>query len=195
VLVEALTVGGEAREHEAAVLADPRRTGEAELLLAEAGRAALRHRHADQRAVHVEGPAVIAAHEPGAVAAALVRDLGAAMGAAVEQNVDAAIVVARHDHRLAAEIGGDVVARLTHLAGMADEQPSAAEDALHLQLEDLGIGVDPAVHAPRLDQSADLIRPVQHGSMSSLRRSRRKCRIGAGQASSRAPLGRFTCLS
>ena len=69
------------------------------------------------------------------MALALVDHLGAAMGAAVEQHLHAAVAVAAHDHRLAAELGGDVVAGLRHLAGMPDEQPGAAEDALHLELE------------------------------------------------------------
>ena len=52
--------------------------------------------------------------------------------------------VPAHDHRLAAEIGGDVVARVRHLAGVADEQPGAAEHALHLELEHVGVGSRPA---------------------------------------------------
>src|SRR5262249_5634847 len=84
-VLAARAIGSEAREHEAAILANPWRTGESEVLLAEAGAAALRHRHADQRAVGIEGPAVIEADQPCRVTAALVGDLGAAMGAAVEQ--------------------------------------------------------------------------------------------------------------
>src|SRR5882672_10972501 len=45
----------------------------AELLFPKIGGAAFRHRHADQRAVGVVGPAVIEAGQPGGVAAALVR--------------------------------------------------------------------------------------------------------------------------
>ena len=164
VVLEARSGRREAREHEAAVFADARHARQAELLLLEIGRAAFRHRHADERAVGVERPAVIEAGEPRGMAAALVRDLGAAVGAAVEQHAHAAVVVARHDHGLAAEIGGDEVARVRHLAGVADEQPGAAEDPFHLQFEQVGIGIDPPVHAPGLDQPADFVlRAVQHG--------------------------------
>ena len=38
---------------------------------------------------------------------------------------------------------------------MADEQPGAAEDALHLELEHVRIGVDAPVHAAGLDQPGD----------------------------------------
>ena len=79
--------------------------------LSKPSRAAFRHRHVHELAVGVVGPAVIAADQPRRVALALVDHLGAAVGAAVEQDVHAAVAVARHDHRLAPELGGDVVAR------------------------------------------------------------------------------------
>ena len=47
-------------------------------------------------ALRVEGPAVIEAGHPRRVPAALVDNLGAAMGAAVEQHVNAAVAVAGH---------------------------------------------------------------------------------------------------
>ena len=90
---------------------------------------------------------------------------GAAVGAAVEQHLHAAVAVARHDHRLAPELGGDVVTRIRHLAAVADEQPGAAEDALHLEFENLGIGIDAPVHAAGLDERGDLVRiSVAHGN-------------------------------
>ena len=79
------------------------------------------------------------------------------MGAAVEQHVHAAIAMPGHDHGLAAEFRGEVVAGLRHLAGVADVKPGAGEDALHLQFENVGIGVDVAVHPPRLDQLGDVL--------------------------------------
>src|SRR5712671_6614497 len=73
---------------------------------------------------------------------------------------------------------------------MADEQPGAAEQALHLELENLRIGVDPPVHAPRLDQPADLVRPVQHGHSSLCAARSPKCRIRpvARQGKAEAPV-------
>ena len=68
-----------------------------------------------------------------------------------------AVAVPHHDDRLAAELGGDEIARIGHLAVMADEQPGTAEDALHLQFEHVGIGVDAPVHAAGLDQPGDVV--------------------------------------
>jgi hypothetical protein len=65
--------------------------------------------------------------------------------------------VAHHDHRLAAEFGGDVIARIGHLAHMADIEPGAAENALHFQLEEVGIGVHAPMHASAFDELADLV--------------------------------------
>src|SRR5262249_24085420 len=109
-------------------------------------------------------PAVVAAGEPRRVALALVHHLGAAMAAAVEQHVHLAVAVTHHDHGLAAELGGDVIAGRGNLARMPDIEPGAAEDALHLELEDRGIGIDVAVHAAGLDQLRDVIGvSVAHG--------------------------------
>jgi hypothetical protein len=72
--------------------------------------------------------------------------------------------MARHDHRLASELGGDVVAGLRDLAGVPYEQPGAAEDALHLELEDIRIRVHAAMNPARLDQLGDFVRiSVAHG--------------------------------
>ena len=72
-----------------------------------------------------------------------------------------------HDDRLAAEIGGDEIARVRHLAGVTDEQPGAAEDAFHFQVEQVRIGVDAPVHAAGLDELSDLVGvAVAHGLLS-----------------------------
>ena len=99
------------------------------------------------------------------MAAALVGDFGAAVGAAVEQHVDAAVAVPRHDHRLPPEFGGEIIARIGDLAGMADEQPGPPENPLHLQFEDIRIGIDAAVDASGLDQFCDRSGvPIHHGA-------------------------------
>ena len=164
-VLEARTVGGKAREHEAAVFAGARRAAETEVLLAEVGSAALRDGDAGERAVGIEGPAVIEAGHPRRVAAALVDDLGAAMGAAVEEHVDRAVPMAGHHHRLPSELGGEVIAGIGNLAHVPDEQPSPPEDALHLELEDVRVGVDPLVDAAGLDEVGDLCgTSVAHGA-------------------------------
>ena len=157
-VLEARSMRGQAGEHEAAVFADARGAGEVEVRAIEAIAAAFRHRHAHELAVGVVVPAVIAADEPLGVALAFVHHLGAAMGAAIEQHVDAVVVMPRHDDGLAAEFGRDVVARVGDLAGVADVQPGAPEDALHFEFEDIRIGIDPPVNPARLDQFCYLVR-------------------------------------
>ena len=167
VVLKAHTVPREAREHKAAVFADARRSREPEVGLVESLAAAFRHRHGEELAVGVVGPAVVATDQPVGVALAFVDHLWPAMGAAVKQHLHAAILVPAHDHRLAAEVGGDVVARVRHLARMADEQPGTAENTLKLKLEHVGIGIDTPVHPAWLDQLGDFIGvSVAHGYLS-----------------------------
>src|SRR5262249_38733468 len=169
------------REYEAAILPNARRACEAERRFVEIGGAAFRHRHGGEAAVGVEAPAVIATGQPRRVALALVGHLGAAVSAAIEQHIDAAVAVADHDYGLTAELDGDVIAGVRHLALVADEQPRAAEDALHFELEQLGIGVDAAVHATGLDQPGDLV-SVAHAiflGMRPQRASLRRLVVGA----------------
>src|SRR5262249_57276649 len=116
-------------EAKTAISGNARRVREADRLLIEAGGTAFRYRHRRQSAVGIEAPAVIAAGEPGCAPFALVHHFGAAMGAAVEQHVDAAVTVANHDDGLVPQFGRDVVAGLRHLAHMADAQPGAGENA------------------------------------------------------------------
>src|SRR5262249_14135415 len=90
-------------------------------------------------------------------------------GTAVEQHLHAAVAMAAHDHRMAAQISGDVVARVWHLAAVPHEQPGAAEDALHLELEQIRVGVDAPVNTARLDQFRNFLGvPVTHESFSAL---------------------------
>jgi hypothetical protein len=65
--------------------------------------------------------------------------------------------VANHDDGLTPQFRGDVIARLRHLACVADEQPGAAENAFHFQFENGGIGVHVPVHASGLDEARDLL--------------------------------------
>ncbi len=143
--------------HETAISADARRMRKTERRFVEAFAATFRHWHGHQLAVGVEGPAVIAAGQSLRVAFAFVDHLGAAVGAAVEQHLHRAVAVARHDDRLAAEIRGDEVTRIGHLALVTDEQPGAAEDALHLQLEHIRIGIDAPMHPAGFDQRRDVV--------------------------------------
>ena len=78
------------------------------------------------------------------------------MGAAIVQHADRAVAVAHHDDRLAGQARAVEIAWVFHLAVMADEQPGAPEQAPALGLENVGIGVDAAVDAVRLDQRGEL---------------------------------------
>ena len=63
---------------------------------------AKRHRH--QRAGQVVSPLVIGANEALRTAAIGLAEFGAAMGAAILEGMDAAVLIPRHDDRNAADI-------------------------------------------------------------------------------------------
>src|SRR5262249_35807276 len=123
-----------------------------------AGAAALGRRHGHQPAIQIEGPAVVEAGEAVGMTAALVDHLGTAMAAAVEQHADAAVTLAHHDDGLTPELGGVGVAGVGDLALMADIEPGPAEQTLHLELEDLRVGVDTPADAPDIDETLNCAR-------------------------------------
>src|SRR5260221_3542853 len=127
-------------------------------------------RHGEQRAVGAVGPAVVAAAEMPDVALAVADHLGAAMAAAVVEDMHGAVAVPAHDDGLPAERRRDVVAGLRHLAVVADIDPGPPEDPRHLELEQLGIDIDVAVNAFRFDQLADRRAVVRHCYLSNLPR-------------------------
>ena len=67
--------------------------------------------------------------------------------AGVDQAVQLAAAVAGDHHRLAADVGGEVVAGVGNLCLVGEVDPVALEDVLHLQLEDVLVGEDAAVGA------------------------------------------------
>ena len=69
------------------------------------------------------------------------------MAAAVVEHVDLAVGMAGHDDRLGADPRAQEVAGLGHLGGVADIDPAAREDALHLEREDRLVPEDVAVDA------------------------------------------------
>src|SRR5207247_9189369 len=139
----------------AAVGRNPRDAAQAELP-APVVRIARRHGNGAQAAVGVVSPAVIRAHKAAGAAASLGAYDGAAMHAAVDQHAHRAVALARDDHRLAAHAGGEVIARRGDLAVVPEDQPGAAEDALHLEFEDRRIGVHRALHPVGLHQHRKL---------------------------------------
>ena len=154
--------GGEAREHEAAVGIDACRALHAAVgVVARHPRAfvALGERDRAHRAVEVEAPRVVRADEGAAGVPLQVADqLRAAVRAAVVEHVHLAVLTAHHDHRLAADLHGVVVAGLRHLRLVAAVDPDAFPDLLHLDVEDLPVGVDRLVDTVGFDKCADIHR-------------------------------------
>src|SRR5262249_50410777 len=75
------------------------------------------------------------------------------MGTAVGDQPDLLVVTPQHDDRLEADAPGTVVARIRHLALVADVDPFAVPDLLQLFLKDPRIVVEPPVDAVSLDQA------------------------------------------
>ena len=67
------------------------------------------------------------------------------MGAAIVQHAHRAVGAAHHDHRLAAEPRAIEIARLRHLAFMADEEPSLSEQALDFEFNTSPVDIDRAM--------------------------------------------------
>ena len=97
-------------------------------------------------------PAVVRADEALGVAPALGADRGASVQATIDEHRDRAVVLARHDHRLARHPGGEVITGARYLAFVPEQQPGAAEHALHLEFEYRRVGVHGAVHPIGLHQ-------------------------------------------
>src|SRR5690606_32795308 len=91
--------------------------------------------YALQVALQVVGPLVIRAHELLRVALAVPAELRAAMGAAVLEHVDRAVLGARHHHRRGADIRALVVPRVGDFGFQGHIVPGLAmEDDLYLFL-------------------------------------------------------------
>jgi len=80
----------------------------------------------------------------------------AAVGTAVGQDPDHAVLAAYHHHGFGRDALGHVVAWLGDFALVGHEHPALAEDALHLQAEHLRGGVHAAVHAVFPHQRVDV---------------------------------------
>src|SRR5258706_5476578 len=135
---EVRSLRGQAGEDEAAIVLDARHRHHREARVAgyEAGALiAVPERNGVQRAIGLVGPSVVAAAEELDVALAIADDLGAAMAAAVIDNMHRAVCVPAHDDGLAADRLRQIVPRLCHLAVMPDIDPGTPEDALHFELE------------------------------------------------------------
>ena len=74
------------------------------------------------------------------------------MGAAVEHRAQRAVGPAQQQHRLAGDVGGQVVAGLGQLALVADVLPCPAEQPPAFQGEEGVVQVHRAMHAGAIEQ-------------------------------------------
>ena len=159
-IFEARPVRGFAGKDEAAIAFDPRhlRHRGLRILRIEVARIAVLQRHRLEPAIEMIGPAVIAALEFLGIALVVGDDERAAMGALIVDDADFAVGVAHQNHRLLADEGGKIIARIFHLAFMADIDPGGAENALELEFENGGIAIDAAMNARWLHQRSETFR-------------------------------------
>ena len=148
---------GQTGEYEAAIAADTRHFGEIIFVSVECRCTAFGHGHTQQFTGGIERPAVIEASQLLAVPAFFIDHFRSAMGAAVDQHLYRAVIMARHDYRIPAEFSGDEVAGLFDLALMADKQPRAPEQAFHFEIKNRGVGVDAAVDASGFYELCDVV--------------------------------------
>ena len=158
-------LGQQAREDDAAVVADPRRRHEVQLVLVDlAGVVAPRHGDGGERPVEAEFPAVVRAGEAPRVALFGCTNGGTAVHAAVDQHVYLAGQVTTDDDRHQADERRLVIARIRNLAFVRHVHPGAVEDALHLVVEHLGVGVEADVRAVHAREIRVIARSVHAAS-------------------------------
>ena len=119
----------------------------------------------DAAPAEIVGPAVEAAGERPRVAPLERGQQRAAMRARVDEAAERAVLLAHDEDRLAADFGGEVIARVLDLPLVAEEHPSALEDALDLGLEHGLVGVDRPVDPehPLVDPVVDQIAETAPG--------------------------------
>ncbi|MCY1554875.1 hypothetical protein D9M68_914860 [compost metagenome] len=84
---------------------------------------------------------MVRADQLGDLAAVLGADLGAAMPAGVVKGAHLAVAAAYHDHRIVADLQGQVLAGLLQLEGVPGENPFLVPDLLQILAINLGIAV------------------------------------------------------
>src|SRR5216683_91398 len=151
-LIQRDSLRAQTAEDESAIDTDTRRLAQPVIFFAERCLVTIRISRGRQIAVIAIGPAMISAAEGLRVAALDLTHRVGAMDAAVHQESHLAVVAAHHDHGLLTYVGHAEVARAGNLARVADIDPSAGEDFVHLFLEDGRVGIDAAMHAIILDE-------------------------------------------
>src|SRR5262249_44439361 len=103
---------------------------------------------AGEIAAEIVAPVVIDADDVARLPALVEDQQRAAMGAAVLESVQRAVVVARHHHGHRAQTGAAIAVRAGQLGFKAEETPGRSlEDARLLLLVEVGVGVKPIWHA------------------------------------------------
>ena len=132
------TVGRQVDEHHVAEPLDPD-LAQGEILKPEAGDV-LGVARRPQRARGVVGPGVEGAGEDRLVALALGQHV-AAVHADIVERAQAPVLAAAHQDLLVEQVGGEIVARLRQIPGVADELPGLEPDLLDLAGVDFGIEI------------------------------------------------------
>ena len=112
-----------------------------------------------QSPVQLVGPLMVGADQLGGGALLRGADAAATMPAGIVEGLDLALLVANDHHRIVADLNGYVAARLRQFAIMADEQPVAIPDQLHVELEIVRVGVEGLLERETLLAAVE---PLQH---------------------------------
>ena len=142
----------QARKDKTAMLRDARHLHQSQFLALESLAIGIHRWYAAQVAIKQVCPAVIHASKRTGVTLSPLTHGGAAMPAAVQQQVHFPLLVANHDHRLKSDSLEAKVPWVRDFAPMPNVDPSAMENLVHLFGEDGGIRVKADMHAVFFDQ-------------------------------------------
>ena len=154
----------EACKYKAPAFGNPRNASHSEsgVVCIEALAIASSHRDRFEIAIRLERPAVVAAAKYRGVALVFVANNRTAMTAAVEDHIDFAIRVTRHDERLVADSDCDVVACVRHQALMAHIDPGSSEYPRHLQIKHVRVEIKRSVDVIAMNERTDGLRIGSH---------------------------------
>ena len=161
------TIGAQAGEYKAPVAVTTRDTRQTVVAFVEVRAIRPREGHTGQLAAQIIRPAVVGAGKRPGMTRVCRADQGAAVGAAVEKDRHLSRFVADHEHGLVADLAGHIVARLGHLAVVADKHPHPVEDFFEFLLKDVRVGVQRGVDLVVVNQgpNVDLGRSFKLGSV------------------------------
>src|SRR5690606_13657704 len=97
-------------------------------------------RSLDEIAICREAPAMVRTGERTVVAMIVAAQSHAAMGTAIEQDLDLALTVARQNDRIGPHLREEVIVRIRDKAFVPYKKPCLGEDAFDLRLENLFVG-------------------------------------------------------